>query len=56
MRAIFFLKMFKIKSKFTKCKRKIKKMLFASEIIASENVAKKCFYHKENTCYWQSMG
>ena len=41
---IFFLKMFKIESKFTKCKKKIKKMFFVSEIIASENFALNCLY------------
>ena len=35
---IFFLKMFKNESKFTKLKKK-KKFFFVSEIIASENVA-----------------
>ena len=32
--------MFKIESKFTKCKKKIQEIFFVSEIKASENVAK----------------
>ena len=44
MKVIFFLKMFKIESIFTKCKRKIKKRFFVSEIIASENVATNFLY------------
>ena len=39
MRVIFFSKMFKIESQFTKWKRKIQKIYFDSEIIASENIA-----------------
>ena len=45
MRIIFFFKMFKIESKFTKCKKtkkKNKKLFFFSETIASENVAITC--------------
>ena len=40
-RVIFFLKMLKIQSKLRKCKKKkkIKKIIFVCEIIASENVA-----------------
>ena len=43
MRVIFFLKMFKIESKFTKCKKKkkkkkIEKIFFVSHIIESKNV------------------
>ena len=41
---IVFLKMFKIESKFTKCKKKMKQKLFVSEIIASENVAINSLY------------
>ena len=36
--------------------KKIQKIFFVSEIIASENVAINCFYQEENTCHWQSMG
>ena len=39
MRVIVFMKMFKIESKFRKCKRKLEN-IFLSEINASENVAK----------------
>ena len=42
MRVIFLLKMFKIESKFPKCKKKNQKMFFVSEIIASEDVAINC--------------
>ena len=31
--------MFQIESKFRKCKKKIQKLIFLSEIIASENIA-----------------
>ena len=46
MRVIVFLKMFKIESKFTKCKKKKKKKqkLFLSKIIGSENVAINILY------------
>ena len=42
IRVIFFLKMFKIESKFRKCKKKIGKMFFVANVIASENVAINC--------------
>ena len=43
MRVIFFLKIFKMESKFRKCKKKkMEKKFFNSEIIASENVATNC--------------
>ena len=42
MRVSFFLKMFKIGSKFRKCKKKIAKIFFVSEIKASESVAINC--------------
>ena len=46
IRAIFFLTMFKIESKFRKCKKKkkIAKKFFVSEIIASEDIAINCLY------------
>ena len=39
-----------------KMKKKIQKIFFVSEIIASENVAINCLSYKENTYYRQSMG
>ena len=56
LKVIFFLDMFKIKSKFRKCKKKIQKMFLVSEIIASENVAVNCLSQEANTCHKQSMG
>ena len=38
MRVIFFLEMFKIKSKFPKSKKKNSKKLFSLQIIASDDV------------------
>ena len=35
--------------------KKIRKVFFVSEIIASENVAINCLYEEENTCHRQSM-
>ena len=56
MRAIFFWKMFKVESKFRKCKeKKIQKTFVVPEIIASENVALNCLSYDENICYGQSM-
>ena len=43
MRVIFFLKIFKIEPTFRKCKNKIDKNFFNSEIIATENVVINCF-------------
>ena len=51
MRLIFFLKMFKIESKFRKFQKKIEKMFFVSQIIACENGAIHFLYEEENTCY-----
>ena len=53
----FFLKMFKIGSKFRICKKKKKmpKMFFVSEIIASENVAINCLCSEDNTSHRQCM-
>ena len=42
VRVFSFLKMFKLESKFRKCKKKNQKKFFVSEIIASENVAINC--------------
>ena len=42
MRVIFFLKMFKIESKFKKCKKKIQKIFFVCEINVSQYVAINC--------------
>ena len=39
MMLTFFLKKFKIESKFRKCQKKIDKIFFVSEIFALENVA-----------------
>ena len=39
MRVIYFWKMFKIETKFGKCKKKFEKIFLMSEKIASENVA-----------------
>ena len=44
MRVIFFLRMCAIESRFRKWKKKIETIFFASEIIASENVAIDCLY------------
>ena len=50
MRVIFSLKIFKIESKFRKCKKKNNKKneknIFVSEIIASENVARNASFKK----------
>ena len=55
MRFIFFLKMFKIEFRFRKRSKKLRNRFFVSEIFASEDVAVKCLYKEENTCYRQSM-
>ena len=44
MSVFFLLKIFKIESKFRKAEKKILKIIFDSEIIASENVALNCLY------------
>ena len=43
---IFFIKIFKIQSKFTKSKKEknMEKIFFVPEIIGSENVAVNCLY------------
>ena len=45
MRVAFFLKMFKIESKYLKSKKKkIKNIFFVSDIIPSQNIAISCVY------------
>ena len=44
VQVIFFLKMFKIESRFPKFNKKLGKCFFVSEIIASADVAIDCLY------------
>ena len=44
MKVIVFLKVFKVESSFRKCKKKIQKIFFVSEMNASEKVAVNCLY------------
>ena len=56
MRVIFFLKIFKIESKFRKRKKKIEKIFFVSQINAYGNVAINCLCSEESICFQQSIG
>ena len=56
VRVIFFLKLFKIESKFWRGKKKIWNFFLVSEINSSENVLVNCLCQEENTCHRQSMG
>ena len=47
---------FKIQSKFEKFQKKVEKIFFVSEIVASENVAIDCLCYERKTCLRQGMG